>query len=227
MLVVENLVAGYGGTALARLPELRVEAGRSALLLGPSGSGKTTLLLAIAGLADILGGTVRIGDVEPKALTARARDRFRGRQIGLVLQDLHLIAGLSTLENLLLAPFAAGAPQDRARALALLDELGLGALVNRRAETLSRGQAQRAAIARAMLLQPKLILADEPTASLDDGACALVGDLLIRAAAETGAALVIATHDTRLRSRMSVSVDALPATSPVTSPATSQERRVA
>ena len=212
MLVVEDLIAGYGRTALARLPELRVESGQSALLLGPSGSGKTTLLLAIAGLADIMGGAVRIDEVELKALTARARDRFRGRQVGLVLQDLHLIAGLSTLDNLLLAPFAAGVGQDRARALALLDELGLEAVARRPAETLSRGQAQRAAIARAMLLQPKLILADEPTASLDDDACARVGDLLLRAAQETGAALVIATHDQRLRRRIVVSVDALPVT---------------
>ncbi len=219
MLVVEGLVAGYGATALAQLPELRVGAGQSALLLGPSGSGKTTLLLAIAGLADILGGAVRIGEVELKTLSARARDRFRGRRIGLVLQDLHLIPGLSTLDNLLLAPFAAGVAQDRKRALALLDELGLADRARRPAETLSRGQAQRTAIARAMLLQPKLILADEPTASLDDSNCALVAELLVRAAAETGAALVIATHDTRLRSRMGVSVEAAPAPSP--------ERRVA
>ena len=212
MLVVEDLVAGYGETALARLPGLRVGPGQSALVLGPSGCGKTTLLLAIAGLADILGGAVRIGEVELKTLTARARDRFRGREIGLVLQDLHLIPGLSALDNLLLAPFAAGAPQDRGRAIALLEELGLADRAGRPAETLSRGQAQRVAIARAMLLRPKLILADEPTASLDDGACALVADLLIRAAAETGAALVIATHDTRLRSRMGVSVQALPVT---------------
>lgn len=212
MLAVEGLVAGYGRRRLARLPRLTVEAGRASLLLGPSGSGKTTLLLAIAGLADVFEGRVAVDDVDVAALEPAARDRFRGRAIGLVFQDLHLIAGLSTLDNVLLAPFATGARQDRARALAVLDELGLADRAHRPAETLSRGQAQRAAIARAMLLQPKLILADEPTASLDDQACARVADLLLRAASETGAALVIATHDLRLRDRIGTTVAAEPLT---------------
>lgn len=210
MLRVDDLVAGYGRTPLARLPALTVEAGRTALLLGPSGSGKTTLLLAMAGLADTLGGSVRIDDIDLVGLSPRARDHFRGRSIGLVFQDLHLIAGLSALDNVLLAPFAAGLPQDRDHAMALMDELGLADRAHRPAETLSRGQAQRTAIARAMLLKPKLILADEPTASLDDDACDRVASLLARAAQETGAALVIATHDLRLRGRMDTSVEALP-----------------
>ena len=208
MLRVDDLEAGYGGLALARLPRLEVQAGEAALILGPSGSGKTTLLLAIAGLADVLSGTVNVDGTEPARLPPAQRDRFRGRSIGLVFQDLHLIAGLTTLDNVLLAPFSAGLPQDRPRALALLDELGLADRAHRPAETLSRGQAQRAAIARAMLLRPKLILADEPTASLDDAACARAGDLLLKAAAETGAALVIATHDGRLRDRIANTVQA-------------------
>lgn len=212
MLRVEGLVAGYGRRRLARLPSLRGEAGSATLLLGPSGSGKTTLLLAIAGLADVFEGQVKVGDVDVAALDRSARDRFRGRAIGLIFQDLHLIAGVSTLDNVLLAPFATGARQDRARALALLGELGLADRAHRPAETLSRGQAQRAAIARAMLLEPKLILADEPTASLDDQACARVADLLLRAASETGAALVIATHDLRLRDRIASTVPAEPLT---------------
>ncbi len=210
MLAVEGLVAGYRGRSVARLPRLDVAPGGAALLLGPSGSGKTTLLLAIAGLAEVMGGVARVDEVDVAALRPAARDRFRGRAIGLVFQDLHLIAGLSTLDNVLLAPFAAGVAQDRGRALMLLAELGLEDRAHRPAETLSRGQAQRAAIARAMLLRPKLILADEPTASLDDEACARVSDLLARAAEETGAALVIATHDLRLRRRFEVTVDAEP-----------------
>jgi putative ABC transport system ATP-binding protein len=210
MLEVANLTAGYGGRALARLRALSVASGRTALLLGPSGSGKTTLLLAIAGLADTLKGSVRVDGLDMAGLKPRERDRFRGRSIGLVFQDLHLIAGLSTLDNVLLAPFAAGLEQDRVRALALLDELGLAARAHASADTLSRGEAQRAAIARAMLLRPKLILADEPTSSLDDAACARVSELLSRAAAETGAALVIATHDLRLRGRTDLAVQAEP-----------------
>jgi putative ABC transport system ATP-binding protein len=214
MLVVEDLVVGYGGAAVARLPALELQAGQAALILGASGSGKTSLLLGMAGLVDVLSGRVRIGDVDITALPAAARDRFRGRHIGLVFQDIHLIPGLSVLDNLLLAPYAAGLPQDRARALELLARLGLDAKAHRRAETLSRGQAQRAAIARAMLLKPQVILADEPTASLDDAACETVGDLLTTAAAESGAALLVATHDHRLKARIPLSVAAEPVAGP-------------
>jgi putative ABC transport system ATP-binding protein len=201
-LVVEDLVAGYGGKPVARLAALELQPGEAALILGASGSGKTTLLLALAGLVDILGGQARVAGTDLAALSTPQRDRFRGRNIGLVFQDIHLIPGLSALDNLLLAPYAAGLPQDRRRALALLDRLGLAHKAHAPAQTLSRGQAQRAAIARAMLLQPKLVLADEPTASLDDEACKAVGDLLISAAAEAGAALLIATHDHRLKARI-------------------------
>jgi putative ABC transport system ATP-binding protein len=212
MLVVEDLVAGYGGVPVARLGALTLERGQAALILGASGSGKTSLLLAMAGLVDIHGGRLRVGDTDLAALPLLQRDRYRGRHIGLVFQDIHLIAGLSVLENLLLAPYAAGLPQDRARASMLLERLGLGHKARVPAQTLSRGQAQRAAIARAMLLQPRLILADEPTASLDDDACRVVGDLLISAAEETGAALLIATHDQRLKSRIPLTVAAEPLT---------------
>jgi putative ABC transport system ATP-binding protein len=210
MLVVEDLVVGYGGTPVARLPGLVLGPGQAALILGSSGSGKTSLLLAMAGLVDIYSGHARVGDTDLAALSLPQRDRYRGRNIGLVFQDIHLISGLSTLDNLLLAPYAAGLPQNRDRALALLERLGLKDKARAPAQTLSRGQAQRAAIARAMLLQPQVILADEPTASLDDAACEIVGDLLISAAVETGAALLIATHDQRLKARIPRTVAAEP-----------------
>jgi putative ABC transport system ATP-binding protein len=210
MLEVNGLVAGYNGRAVAKLPTLKVEAGAATLLLGPSGSGKTTLLLAIAGLAQTLRGSVTIEGENYAKLSSVERDRRRGRRIGFIFQDLHLVPGLTALENVLLAPFAAGAGQDRKRAQQLLASLGLGNKANRAADRLSRGEAQRAAIARAMLLKPALILADEPTASLDDPTCAIVADLLADAAKETGAALVIATHDQRLKARIPtvVSVEA-------------------
>lgn len=202
MLTVRNLVAGVGRKPIARLPKLDVAAGQSALLAGSSGSGKTTLLLAIAGLAETIDGQIRIGDIETGTLSSRARDRHRGRHIGVVFQDLHLVPGLSALDNMLLAPFATGVARDRARALAMLDRLGVGDRAIARAQLLSRGEAQRVAIARAMLLGPQLILADEPTASLDDEACHTVLDLLLDATRESGAALVIATHDNRVRARI-------------------------
>lgn len=199
MLAVKDLIAGYGGHAIARLGHLSVAAGEAAVLTGASGSGKTTLLLAIAGLADRLEGAIGVQGEDIGVLGARARDRHRGRHIGMIFQDLHLIPGLSAIDNLLVAPFATGAPRDAGRAMELLDRLGVAARAHARSETLSRGEAQRTAIARAMLMRPQLILADEPTASLDDEACDAVLDLLHEATRETGAALVIATHDSRVK----------------------------
>ncbi len=211
MLAVADLVAGYRGRAIARLATLHVPGGEAAVLTGASGAGKTTLLLAIAGLADVLAGSVRIAAAELANITPRARDLHRGRHIGLVFQDLHLVPGLSALDNMLLAPFAARRPQDRDKAIALLDRLGLAHRVTARAETLSRGEAQRVAIARAMLQDPQLILADEPTASLDDQACGAVLDLLLEATRDSGAALVVATHDARVKARLAQVVVAEPA----------------
>lgn len=206
MLRIDQLVAGYGAQPIARLEQLELQPGEAARLVGPSGVGKTTLLLGIAGLARVFGGGVTIDGTATNTLGAGQRDRFRGRHIGMVFQDLHLVAGLSALDNILLAPFAGGVKQDKARALSLLEALGLGGFAKRPAEKLSRGQAQRVAIARAMLLKPKVLLADEPTASLDDQSCAIVCDLLLNAASEAGAALVIATHDARLHARVPRSV---------------------
>lgn len=198
-LAVNGLVAGYRGKPIAHIANLTVGAGEAAVLGGVSGSGKTTLLLAIAGLADRLEGAICIDGEDVGRFSGTARDRHRGRHIGLIFQDLHLIPGLSALDNMLLAPFATGARQDRSRAKTLLDRLGIADRAQARAETLSRGEAQRLAIARAMLMEPRLILADEPTASLDDEACAAVLGLLLEATREAGAALVVATHDARVR----------------------------
>lgn len=211
MLTLRDLVADYGEAPVARLPWLSLESGQAALLLGPSGVGKTSLLLAIAGLARIFAGDVEVDDQNLARLDRRRIQRFRAAHIGFVFQDLHLVTGLSVLDNVLLAPFASGRAQDRDRARSLLERLGLGEAAKRPAETLSRGQAQRVAIARALLQTPRLILADEPTASLDDGACERVADLLLEGARESGAALLIATHDQRLRARIGqvVEIEAL------------------
>lgn len=207
-LAVDSLVAGYRGRAIARLASLAVERGQAAVLSGRSGAGKTTLLLTIAGLADRLGGEIVIGGERVGDLSPRRRDRHRGEHIGLVFQDLHLVPGLSAIDNMLLAPFATGIRPDRARARSLLNRLGIGERADASAETLSRGEAQRVAIARSMQMDPQLILADEPTASLDDEAADAVTSLLLEATRESGAALVVATHDTRVRARIDRVVDA-------------------
>jgi putative ABC transport system ATP-binding protein len=210
-LAVDDLVVGYCGHPVARLDHLRLENGAAALLLGPSGSGKTTLLLSMAGLAERISGSVHVAGVAPSSLNRRRLDRFRGSTIGFVFQNVHLVTGLTLLQNVLLAAYATGARQDTKRARELIERLGVGPAADERAEKVSRGQAQRAAIARALLLRPRLILADEPTASLDDASCAAVADVLRRAAHEEGAALLIATHDHRLREHFStvIAVEAL------------------
>ncbi len=195
-LRLENLVVGRRGHAVARAPDFALAAGQGALLLGPSGAGKSTLLLTLAGLLAPLDGAVVVAG-QPLVHDGRPRP-----DVGLVFQDVHLLSGLSVLDNLLLAPFVRGRAQDVGEARRALDAMGLADLAGRRAETLSRGEAQRVAIARAVFVRPALILADEPTASLDDYNAAAVADLLLEAAQSAGAALVIATHDQRLKERV-------------------------
>ena len=203
MLQVEHLKAGYGDKDVIDLPSLRLEQGKHALLLGPSGAGKTTLLYALAGLLTPRAGSIRMGDHEITTMSNSARDAFRGRQIGIIYQTLHLVPALTVIENLLLVNYAAGVTQDRAYAQQLLEMLGLGAFADRLPETLSQGQQQRVAIARAAMNRPALILGDEPTSALDDASCEKVMALLAAVASACGASLVVATHDTRIRPHFS------------------------
>jgi putative ABC transport system ATP-binding protein len=147
-------------------------------------------------------GTVKVGGTDLASLGGSALDRFRGRNIGLLPQRLHLIDCLSVLDNLLLAQYAAGLPRDAAAARNALDALGLAGRANERPHRLSFGQQQRVALARALINRPRLVLADEPTSNLDDANCSAVLDLLLEQASRSGAALVIATHDQRVKGRI-------------------------
>ena len=129
------------------------------------------------------------------------RDRLRGMHVGFVLQRLHLIGSLSVLDNLILARRLAGLPVARAESQALLAQLGLGDYAERMPATLSQGESQRVALARALAHRPTLVLADEPTAALDDANCAAAMQLMFEHAAAAGATLVVATHDARIRAR--------------------------
>ena len=129
-------------------------------------------------------------------------DRWRARCIGFLPQKLFLSEALSVADNLALVYFASGQAVDRVAIARALDALGLGALAARKPAQLSGGQAQRVALARALLLRPQVLLVDEPTASLDDAACAAALDLLQQGAEQTGATLVIATHDARVVQRL-------------------------
>lgn len=202
VLEVDALTHRYGSTAVVSLPAWRVEAGEPWLLLGASGSGKTTLLHCLAGILAPSAGTVKVDGIDLATLGGSALDRFRGRNIGLLPQRLHLIDCLSVLDNLLLAQYAAGLPRDATMARAALAALGLADRAGDRPHRLSFGQQQRIALARALVNRPKLVLADEPTSNLDDANCAAALELLLEQAARSGAALVIATHDQRVKGRV-------------------------
>jgi len=199
MLSVTAGSFGYGDRPVLAFPGLDLPKGAHCLVTGPSGSGKTTLLFAIAGLARIFAGHIRIDDTEIAALTEPARDRFRGRHMGIVFQTLHLVRSLTVIDNLLLAPYLAGLPQDRARALAVLERLGIAEKRDVRPEKLSQGEAQRVAVGRALLHKPRLILADEPTSSLDDASALASLRLIQQVARETEATLLVSSHDSRIK----------------------------
>lgn len=209
MIEVENLEHGFGGQTVLDLPLWRVGAGERCLVVGRSGSGKSTLLHLLAGLASPREGTVRVAGQDLAALGSSARDRFRGRSVGLLLQSFHLLDTLSVFDNVRLARRLAGLPEDRARCREVLEDLGVAELGRARPSTLSHGQAQRVALARAIVNRPEVILADEPTSSLDDESCGRVAALIETEAARHGATLVVATHDSRLRGRFerSLSLD--------------------
>jgi ABC-type lipoprotein export system ATPase subunit len=202
MLEIRDLKHAYNGTEVLSVPAWRAEQGAHWLILGPSGSGKTTLLHILAGILRPSSGSASVAGQELPALKPAALDRFRGRNIGLVLQRLHLIPSLSVMGNLLLAQYLAGLPQDRARAQETLAALDLRDKGEAHPHELSFGQAQRVAVARAMVNRPKLLLADEPTSNLDDARCVQALDLLQAQARACNATLVIATHDQRIRARI-------------------------
>lgn len=198
-LTVTNLVHGYGDRPIIDLAEWRVPQGTHTMILGPSGSGKSTLLHLVAGLLRPDQGDIRVAGQDMTALRGAALDRFRGRNIGIVLQSLHLIAALSVYDNIRLACTLADLVPDASHIDHLLAELGLNALTGKRPATLSQGERQRVAIARAVVNRPTLLLADEPTSALDDANCDAVVKLLVDQATGANATLIIATHDARLK----------------------------
>ena len=201
MIAVRGLAQRYGAVEALRLPEWKVAQGERWLVLGRSGSGKTTLLHVLAGLVHPTEGEVEVSGEDLRRLRGARLDRWRATTVGIVLQALHLVKHLTVRDNLRLAQYLAHLPQDDARIADTLGALGMGGKAARRPSELSQGEQQRVAIARAVLNRPKLLLADEPTANLDDQAAVKVVDLLAEQAARHGATLVVATHDARVKGK--------------------------
>lgn len=202
MFELRDVRHDYEGSEVLRVAAWQAAQGEQWLMLGPSGSGKTTLLHILAGILRPSAGSAMVAGEDLAAMPAAKLDRFRGAHIGIVLQRLHLVQSLSVMDNLLLAQWLAGAVQDRARAREVLAGLDLADKANSSPHELSFGQAQRVAVARAVVNRPRLLLADEPTSNLDDARCAQALELLQAQATACGATLVIATHDQRVKSRV-------------------------
>ncbi len=176
------------------IPEFDVATGEQMVLVGRSGCGKTTLLHIIAGISRPDAGKVRVDDWEITLFSEAEGDRFRAQRIGYVFQTFNLLPGFSALENVLLAMRFNKRRPDKARARQLLDRVGLGHRTTHKPPMLSVGEQQRVAVARALANQPKLLLADEPTANVDSGHQQQVLDLIRQTCREENVALVLVTH---------------------------------
>lgn len=198
LLAWQGLVLQYAQGPRLAFPDLSLASGQHLLLRGASGAGKSSLIALLAGLRRASAGEVWLAGRALSTLKGAALDAWRGAVLGLLPQRLHLCEGLSVRDNLRL-PFAAvGAAVPPGQIEALADRLGLGGLLDRRPHEISGGQAQRAALARALVREPRLLLLDEPSSSLDDAATAALLELVVSLAQERGVGLLVATHDARV-----------------------------
>lgn len=202
MVTTSQLSFAYPGRTKISFPDISCSEKELLLVLGTSGVGKTTLLHLMGGLLSIQEGDISIKGQRLAAMSAAERDRFRGKHIGIVFQQHHFVESLNVVENCLLAQKLAGYVPDKSKATELLDRLNMVTLRNAQIRNLSQGEKQRVAIARALMNTPAFILADEPTSALDDQNCLEVLHLLQEQAAYANAALVIVTHDNRLKDQI-------------------------
>jgi len=167
------------------------------VVMGPSGSGKSTLLSILGGLETPTSGSVKLGEVDPYTLSAAQRARFRNQNIGFIFQDHCLLESCTAIDNVLVPALAGGRVDDSLvqRGRFLLDRVGLGNRISHLPAELSGGERQRVAVARALLLSPTLLLADEPTGQLDSASAAHVINLLTELVDEAGSLLCVVTHD--------------------------------
>lgn len=202
-LIARDVRFGYGQKKIFHFPPLVLQAGDHRLVIGESGSGKTTFIHLLCGLLRAWSGEILLNGTAIMPLSGREMDRLRGQHIGLIFQQIHLIKSLTVLENLALAQALAGVKPDPGHQKAVLKCLGMEEEANCYPKRLSQGQLQRVAIARSVVNRPKLIIADEPTAALDDTNANKVLDLLLDQADQNKASLLIATHDQRIKNRIS------------------------
>jgi len=193
----------YPNSAPIEFPDIYIEKGQHTLLLGDSGSGKTTLLNILGGLSRPETGQVNINNQNLAVLSNGKLDQFRSQYIGFIFQEAHLLRNLTLLENIKLAQSLARKKVDISAINIILEQLQLEKKSNAYPNELSRGQLQRAAIARSIINKPALLIADEPTAALDDNNTHRVLKLLLSIADTAGSTLLITTHDKRIKDQFS------------------------
>ena len=200
ILSLTDITKDFGGGPVLAGISLDIEPGELVAVMGPSGSGKSTLLHCMSGVLTPTHGSVRYGDEELSALGDGPRSRTRLRNFGFVFQDGQLLPELSNVDNVALPAMLNGVSRGaaRKRAMELLDQLGLGGLADRRPAQVSGGQAQRVTIARALVANPGIVFADEPTGALDQSTGHEVMQMLTTIVRQSGASLVMVTHDPKV-----------------------------
>jgi len=199
--VALTLTSGAGPVDILRGVDFTVEAGERVAVVGPSGCGKSSLIAVAAGLERPTAGTVWLLGEDLARLNEDARARLRRGRVSLVFQSFHLLANMTAEENVATPLEIAGERAAMATARGWLERVGLGLRARHYPHQLSGGEQQRVALARALVARPRLLFADEPTGNLDAANAAAVADLMFALAAETGAALVLVTHDEELAAR--------------------------
>jgi len=206
MISTERLAYAYNGNRIFRYPDLHCRQGEKLLIHGRSGSGKTTLLHLLSGVLQPTEGVVSVNGQDLGKLSDAAMDRFRGQHIGIIPQKFHFIASVSVEDNIRAAAYFAGKKSDPGSLTQITDTLGIGHLLKRKPASLSLGEQQRVCIARAIINAPAVLLADEPTSSLDDDNCKEVLELLDAACHFHRSALIIVTHDDRVKATITQNI---------------------
>ena len=205
MISTKGLNSKYNEQASFSFPDINLGKDENLLIIGSSGIGKTTLLHLLAGLLESNSGSINLYGQDISKLTQHQIDKFRGQNIGIVFQKPHFVNSLTVKENLQLAQYL-GNKKDQNRIIDILSSLDILDKENKKPKKLSQGEKQRASIAMAIVNSPKLILADEPTSSLDDENCDRVIKLLKKQASEFKAQLIVITHDNRLKKHFKKSI---------------------
>ena len=206
MLAAKSIKYSYNSNNKFEFPDFCLESTEDLLIIGDSGVGKTTFLNILGGLLSPQSGSITLNGTNYSDLSSKDLDKFRGKNIGIIFQSPYFVNNLNLMDNLLFSLFLSQNQQDKNVVIELLNQVGLNDKIYSKPNDLSQGEKQRASIALALVKKPNLILADEPTSSLDDNNCDLVVSLLKEQSQLNKCKLIIITHDARLKKHFKNSI---------------------